>query len=684
MRVLSLALLALILLSVGAGGRSRTASGAGFAVNSTVDAVDAHPGDGICATAVGACTLRAAIQETDALSGADEITVPAGTYQLTIAGVGEDAGATGDLDITDDLVVTGAGRDETVIDGGGLDRVLQIGPFGRLEELVVSKLSFLAIRNGNAGIESPPGGGITNGGITTLESMTISGNTSVGGGGGILNHEVLLLSGVILEGNSGGGVGGGGLLTSAAFGSGKVMIRDSEIRNNTAGEGGGIFQLYGSLEMSGSSIHSNATTGPIGGGGGGILIRGGDAHISGSEIRSNSANGGGGLVVARTQEADASLNLADSHISDNMSEDGAGGLGIGGASTTLRNVKVTRNRAGRPGWISGQVGGLINGGTLVGDNVEVSENEAVGVGDGGVENSGEMTLRNSTVSGNIGTGIFNRQGSALTLEGVTVSDNTGTFDGGGIYNEGRLVGAELSVLRNSADQSYTKGGGIYNFLGGVAELRNSTVAYNSATFNGGGIQNEFGATLVVTNGTISGNRAEGTGGGISQAFGGSVTLVNTTIANNDSAAGHAISKDARGGSVTVANTILAGAEPVGTCQGDVVSLGHNLSDDATCSLDAAGDMWGIDPRLGMLGDNGGPTQTHALLSGSPAIDVGDSAVCPSADQRGEPRPLDGNHDGTAACDIGAYEAPGEAPATATPMPTPGPTPIALPKTGGRP
>src|SRR5215470_2926026 len=97
-----------------------------FNVNSTQDAVDVDPGDGICATATGKCTLRAAIQEANALPGPDEIFVPGAVYTLTIPGAAEDCGATGDLDITDDLTIQGAGAQATIVDGGRLDRVFQV------------------------------------------------------------------------------------------------------------------------------------------------------------------------------------------------------------------------------------------------------------------------------------------------------------------------------------------------------------------------------------------------------------------------------------------------------------------------------------------------------------------------------------------------------------------------------
>src|SRR6187455_78931 len=88
-----------------------------YTVDSTVDAVDATPGNGTCATAAGKCTLRAAVQEANAHAGADTITLPAGHYLLSATGAGEDLAATGDLDVTDELQVNGAGADTTIVDG---------------------------------------------------------------------------------------------------------------------------------------------------------------------------------------------------------------------------------------------------------------------------------------------------------------------------------------------------------------------------------------------------------------------------------------------------------------------------------------------------------------------------------------------------------------------------------------
>src|SRR5262245_44034272 len=167
--------------------RLPAAQAATFTVNSTADAVDAHPGDGVCATATHVCTLRAAIQEANALAGADIINVPAGTYTLSIPGPLEDEAATGDLDITADLTLTGAGAESTIIDGGGLDRVFDIVVVD-VQNLPEVAIAGVTIQNGQAdGVAGPgapggDGGGIRNSGTLTVLDSTLSQNTAGSGG----------------------------------------------------------------------------------------------------------------------------------------------------------------------------------------------------------------------------------------------------------------------------------------------------------------------------------------------------------------------------------------------------------------------------------------------------------------------------------------------------------------------
>jgi CSLREA domain-containing protein len=169
-----------------------------FTVDSVVDAVDAAPGDGICADAAESCTLRAAIQETNALPGPDQISLPAGTYVLSIPGRDEFAAASGDLNVTDDLSVVGAGSALTIVDAAGLDRVFRISASASLRSLTVTR-----------GASYEEGGGVlVVGGSFELRYAEIRQNTSyiVGGGLSIAGDYVhATIADSTIAGNSAGG-----------------------------------------------------------------------------------------------------------------------------------------------------------------------------------------------------------------------------------------------------------------------------------------------------------------------------------------------------------------------------------------------------------------------------------------------------------------------------------------------
>jgi predicted outer membrane repeat protein len=269
-----------------------------------------------------------------------------------------------------------------------------------------------------------------------------------------------------------------------------------------------------------------------------------------------------------------------------------------------------------------QAGGILNRGTLTLTDCVLSMHAA-----GGLDNVGTATVANCVVSDNEGKGITNRFEARLTLTDSTVSDNVSNEfgRGGGIWSDGLLLSSGNTISGNDARES---GGGIYN--SGELTLINTTVSGNSAGSTGGGIHTDD-STVVVT-------------------------LINSTVVDNSSPEGTALWN---AGSRPVS---LSGNVIEGTCAGPsaFASNGYNLeSPGDTCGLAEATDQTAVSTaalNLGPLEDNGGRTQTHALGSGSVAIDVIPTAMCLDADdepltidQRGELRP------GGTMCDAGAPE-----------------------------
>ena len=156
-------------------------------------------------------------------------------------------------------------------------------------------------------------------------------------------------------------------------------------------------------------------------------------------------------------------------------------------------------------------------------------------------------------------------------------------------------------------------------------------------------------------------------------IGNDLTLVNVTLAGGAASTGGNIFADA-GGSARLQNTIVDSGTP-GNCAGTVVSQGNNLSSEKSCAFAGLADQNSMPALLGPLASNGGPTLTHMLLPGSAAIDRGSSGACPFNDQRGVSRPLDGDGDGVAVCDIGAVEAAFVPQQPVSGSPTPGVTTV---------
>jgi hypothetical protein len=313
--------------------------------------------------------------------------------------------------------------------------------------------------------------------------------------------------------------------------------------------------------------------------------------------------------------------------------------------------------------------------TIVGAGPELTVIDANGVdraihvpGPASVVVSG-MTLRNGSVDPAApldpsGGGVLNN-GGTLTLLDVVVEDNY-AGGGGGIANFSGTVSLLASTVRfNSSAGITANGGGIMNFDNMTIEssaIHDNVIIATSSSSLGAGLINVD--TMYIANSTISGNSTDGNyGGGIYQTpFANALVLRNVTIAKNRSGLGGG-GLASVGGKVVMVNTISA-TNKVGRggsgrdCMGDIDSLGHNLvQDPAECNLlgTTTGNILGQRARLQALRDNGGPTWTHGLRRVSPAVDAGDATACPALDQRGVVRPRDGDRDGTAVCDIGAYE-----------------------------
>jgi len=232
-----------------------------------------------------------------------------------------------------------------------------------------------------------------------------------------------------------------------------------------------------------------------------------------------------------------------------------------------------------------------------------------------------------------GAGISN--GGVLTIRNTLVMSNTACGIGGCCPG----TGAEFTQPDFGG---LAQGGGLNN--SGVVTILNSAFIANSSSGNGGAIDDDGALTAINT--TLSGNHAQLQGGAIVSYK--QITLTNVTIVSNTTGTGGAVNVS---GTTRLHNTLIAN-NTGGNCTAyaPIASLSHNLDSSNSCGLNAAGDLTNTNPLLGPLADNGGPTPTHALLPGSPAIGAGDKNGCPPTDQRGVPRPQG------AAWDIGAYEA----------------------------
>ncbi|MCI0684641.1 MAG: CSLREA domain-containing protein [Gemmataceae bacterium] len=616
-----------------------------FVVNTLADIVDSN-------TAV--TSLREAILGANAAVGADQIEFASGlTGQITLT--------TGQLTVSDDLSITGPAAGVT-ISGNNASRIFNVNDGSAA--LIDVEIVGLTLTGGNGGVDGAGGGAILNRENLTLINCTLSNsNTGIEAlfvGGGMYNFGTATLTNCILTNNSseleGGGLYNVGTATltdctlsnnSANFDGGGIYnfgtatLTDCNLSNNTAGSGGGLFN-DGTATLTDCTVSGNTADDDDGGG----LMNFGTVTLSDCTLSGNSANDfGGGLSNAGGLSNGGTVTLTNCILSSNSASSGGGGLSNGGTAT-LTDCTLSGNSVS----VFANGGGLYNVGTAILTDCTLSDNDATN--GGGFFNGGSATLSDCVLSSNSANsgsgGGFSNEGTA-TLTDCTLSSNSAGF-GGGLSNVGTIAVTDCTLSGNTGGAG---GGGLANGVGGTATITNSTLLGNSAnSFGGGGVLNI--GTIALTNCTVSGNTAN-QGGGLSNAVNlftgdvGTATVTNCTLSGNTAPDGGGVLNIF--GSTTLNNTIVANS----VAAQEIVNNGGTLAGSHNLVEDGSGGLAGTivaDPLLGPLADYGGPTLTHALLSGSVAADAGSNALVPAGvttDQRGANRFV-----GTV--DLGAFEA----------------------------
>jgi parallel beta helix pectate lyase-like protein len=506
------------------------------------------------------------------------------------------------------------------------------------------------------------GGGIdtqTNGDHVDVVDSVFENNESKnihnGGGMSFMGKSALQFTKSQFLGNTANGGQGGGLYITGDVA--ELNIDQCVVQENTSGGNGGGIDYnngLGSVHLTNSQLVGNITNN--GGLGGGMYaLSRGTVTIEKSFVQGNQSIGPGGGINCNVSGTTITCQISESMFQDNASTNGDGGglvINTGGVTSDQNSVvkSVFKNNSA-----SGNGGGLLLSsaqGLLMTDSQFLGNTAQTGKGGGVCVLGGDQSL-------NADKTIF--------------QDNQSGSDGGGLFASvaGGKVIIEDSIFNNN--QTSVSGSG----QGGGLSINSKDGLISGSTFSANHADSHGGAALLsgtggnqVTNSTFSGNSAGTDGGGLFLIKGGQVSFNNVTMVQNTAQIGLGGGFSNGGsGSVLIRNSLFYqnSAAVVGTfdCANSfIMSGGYNIfgpqADDANCSLVIGGvdptDLYGVDPMIDILADNGGPTPTRALLSGSPAIDGGNPSGCLdgdnnplTVDQRGFTRPAGAN------CDIGAYE-----------------------------
>ena len=638
----------------------------------------------------GAGSLRQAISDANTNPGFDTVELASGLTGVISLDDGE-------IIINDDLQIDGSGG-EVTIDAAGVSRLFNV-----VADTSVS-MNDLAL---TGGFSTSLGGAITNAGDLTLTRITASANAA-NGGGAIFNSGELVVDDSDFTANTvlqrGGAIHNTG---SSVFTNTRIMDNiASNLTDNTT-VGGGVYSDGGRAEFFDSQIIGNeaemnvisSVNFSFGGGiagaageivlnntlvednhsffAGGVYIQDGTLTVADSDFFANVAENLGGAV----RSANSTLLVDDSLFEGNDATNGSG-IYAAGQSITVSNSEFRENTGTIGGGITArQVRGTISD-TLFERNTVTGSAGAVFVdgGDTTMDIFDSQFLENSAMLGGaiFGDTIFDD----LNVHRSVFTGNSATLDGGAIYYETNTLSSPIldvfftdtTIDSNTAGRN---GGGIYlDGERGIGLMR-TTISNNTAV-DGGGVHVHFGR-IVIENSTLSGNSAE-RGGGIFD-FGFRTTLielVSATVVNNyaslDTGGLFSERKDtaqSNSSVISIEDSLLAGNYQADNVPSDLTTVGEvtlgeyeasysliGFSDDsflAESAQDANGNQVGgpvggaIDAVVGPLADNGGQTETHALLEGSPAIDAGNPDAAMGLDQRGKDRIVNGR------IDVGSYE-----------------------------
>lgn len=392
-------------------------------VTSEDDVVDTAPGDARCLTSAGGCSLRAAVQEANATPGRDEVILPAGYFGFDLPGENEDTAEAGDLDLTDDIAITGAGADRSHVDGGGLGGVFQVWPGVRAE------LRGLSISGGlqRPGVENAAG--IDNQGELYLADAAVVANVAPipYGHGGLMNSGLATIERSVFDSNA----------PTAITNEGALVISQSTLRYN--GPALAIDSDEGALTLIASDIAFQTGTA--------LFCQAGSMRIERSRI--HHTRPGAAILVPS-----GSVTVVESMLDHNE----GGGINNDGSLTITRSTLQANSPAGDDG--AGSANGV-----------------AGGVSYTAVDNTSNAVIVDSAILDHRGGGLYDEQGS-MTLINVTVSGNSARFDGGGVTNNGELVIRSSTIVGNTSPA----GAGIVTYADAANSLRisNSIVAGNSA------------------------------------------------------------------------------------------------------------------------------------------------------------------------------------------------------------